>query len=205
MPEQDPEPQPVKIPPEGAGRLHRLRMDEAGEREGLVSWIEDVREGFTGGLRERREWMPLRDLDPLDGVDYTRLPWDPPAGTTSSAAVDDGGRGLPDAWPPDVPAPGADSWPDKAIDWLLEAMPPDYRKHRDVLAAHPLLLARSAHEHTIRARDAVRDSYRGAAVDLRDQLPPEAIAAVLDVHRAELTRLTALQQAIGHVGRALLP
>ncbi|MEV4889191.1 hypothetical protein AB0K48_07375, partial [Nonomuraea sp. NPDC055795] len=89
----------VKIPPEGAGRLHRLRLDEAGEREGLVSWIEDVREGFTGGLKERLEWMPLRDLDPLDGVDYTRVPWDRPAGTTSPAAVDDGGRRLPDAWP----------------------------------------------------------------------------------------------------------
>ncbi|MFI6395515.1 hypothetical protein [Nonomuraea sp. NPDC050540] len=54
---------------------------------------------------------------------------------------------------------------------------------------YPLLPARSAHEHTVRARDAVRESYRGAAVDLRDEIPPEAIAAVLEAHRAELARL----------------
>ncbi|MFI6394923.1 hypothetical protein [Nonomuraea sp. NPDC050540] len=72
-----------------------------------------------------------------------------------------------------------------------------------MLASHPLQPARSAYEHTVRARDAVQDSCRGAAVDLRDQLPPEAIAAVLDVHRAELARLAALQQAIEHVGRPL--
>ncbi|MFI6396359.1 hypothetical protein [Nonomuraea sp. NPDC050540] len=146
-------------------------------------------------------------MAPIEGVDYTRLPWDPPACVAPPVGADDGGRRLPDAWPPDVvPAPGADGWPDKAIDWLLqEAMPPDYRKHRDVLAKHPLLLAPSAYEHTARARDAVRDGYRGAAVGLRDQIPPEAIGAVLDVHRAELARLTELQQGIERVGRVLPP
>ncbi|MBB5076351.1 hypothetical protein [Nonomuraea endophytica] len=141
---------------------------------------------------------------PIDGVDYTRLPRDPPASTTrpppppATAAV---GSQLPDGWPPEVPSPGADGWPDKAVDWLPdEAMPPDYRKHRDVLAKHPLQSARSAYEHTV--RDAVRERYRGAAVDLREQLPPEAITAVLEVRRAELARLAERQQAIEHVGRA---
>ncbi|MFI6900561.1 hypothetical protein ACIBKY_04830 [Nonomuraea sp. NPDC050394] len=209
VPEQspDPDPQPVKIPPDDAGRLHRLRLDAEGEREGLVSWIEDVREGFAGGLVERQEWMPLLGLAPIDGVDCTRLPWDEPATTVDAAvsAVADDGRGLPDGWPPDVPVPGADGWPDKATGWLLEAMPPGYRAHRAVLATHPLQLARSAHGHTVRARDAVQESYRGAAVALRDQIPPEAITQVLEVHRAELARLSALQQAIEHVGQALLP
>ncbi|MFD9947661.1 hypothetical protein ACFWYW_46655 [Nonomuraea sp. NPDC059023] len=200
MPEQpDLEPQPVKIPPDGAGYVHRLRMVD-GEPEALVTWVEDIREGFIGGLKEHQEWMPLLALERFDDVDYTRLPWDaPPAPAAADAAA------LPDAWPPDVPAPGADGWPDKAIDWLLEAMPPDYRKHRAVLAKHPVQLARSAYEHAVRARNAMQESYRGAAVDLRDQLPPEAITKVLDVHRAELARLAELQQAIEHVGRALLP
>ncbi|MFI9560916.1 hypothetical protein [Nonomuraea endophytica] len=56
------------------------------------------------------------DLDPLDGVAYTRLPWDPPsASTTPPAATDDGGRQVPDGWPPKVPAPSTDGLPDKAV------------------------------------------------------------------------------------------
>ncbi|MFI6393195.1 hypothetical protein [Nonomuraea sp. NPDC050540] len=147
---------------------------------------------------------PSLSLAPIDDVDCTRLPWDDPPALTAPAA-DDGVRRLPQAWPPKVPAPGADGWPGRAVGWLLEAMPPGYRAHRDVLAIHPLLLARSAYEDTVRARDAVRDSYRGAAVALRDQLPPEAITAVLEVHRAELAHLNALVRRSGTSAGRLVP
>jgi hypothetical protein len=49
--------------------------------------------GSSGGLEERQEWMPLLELEPIAGVDYTGQLWDArPAPRRAPADADGAGR-----------------------------------------------------------------------------------------------------------------
>lgn len=109
---------------------------------------------------------------------------------------------MPPGWPPEVRPPGAPDWELSAVDWLLDAVPPDYRAY-GVLRRYPLALARMARYHVHSAIEAARTGYRRAAVDLKDHLPPHAIDAVHDVYRREGPRLVRLAKAIELVENAL--
>ncbi|WP_245674924.1 hypothetical protein [Herbidospora cretacea] len=109
---------------------------------------------------------------------------------------------VPPGWPPEVPPPGSPEWQTSAVNWLLDAVPPDYRAY-GVLRRHPLALARMA-GHTVRAQvEGARAGYRDAAVDLKEHLPPHVVEAVLEVYRREGPRLVALAASIALVERAL--
>ncbi len=86
--------------------------------------------------------------------------------------------------------------------WLLDAVPPDYRAY-GVLRRHPLALARMARHHVNASVEAARAGYRGAAVDLKEHLPPHAIEAVLAAYRREGPRLVKLATSVELVERAL--
>ncbi|MFC0554679.1 hypothetical protein ACFFHJ_27660 [Planotetraspora thailandica] len=109
---------------------------------------------------------------------------------------------VPPGWPPEVSPPGSPDWERSATAWLLDAVPPDYRAY-EVLRRHPVALARMAGRHVRAAIEAAREGYRGAAVDLKDHLPPHAVEAVLEVYRREGPRLVRLAGAVDLVERAL--
>ncbi|MCG5219926.1 hypothetical protein [Streptosporangium sp. KLBMP 9127] len=109
---------------------------------------------------------------------------------------------VPPDWPPAVLPPGSPDWEASAVIWLLDAVPPDYRAY-GVLRRHPLALARMAGYHVRSSVEAARTGYRGAAVDLKDHLPPHVIEAVLEAYREEGPRLVRLATAIDLVERAL--
>ncbi|GIH50788.1 hypothetical protein SAMN05421833_12380 [Microbispora rosea] len=88
------------------------------------------------------------------------------------------------------------------MSWLLDAVPPDYRAY-GVLRRHPLALARMARQQVAASIQAAREGYRGAAVDLKEHLPPHAIEAVLDAYRQEGPRLVRLAESVALVERAL--
>ncbi|MEU7894386.1 hypothetical protein AB0B45_16190 [Nonomuraea sp. NPDC049152] len=109
---------------------------------------------------------------------------------------------VPPEWPSEVRTPDVPDWETSAVAWLLDAVPPDYRAY-EVLRRHPLALARMAIHHVRSAVEAARAGYRTAAVELKGQLPPHAIEAVLDTYRREGPRLVALGRSIEVVERAL--
>ncbi|GII79581.1 hypothetical protein Sru01_45630 [Sphaerisporangium rufum] len=109
---------------------------------------------------------------------------------------------LPPGWPAEVRPPGSPDWEASAVAWLLDAVPPDYRAY-GVLRRHPLALARMARGHVRANVAAARDGYRGAAVELKEHLPPHAVEAVLAAYRREGPRLVRLAAAIELVEQAL--
>jgi hypothetical protein len=109
---------------------------------------------------------------------------------------------LPPAWPSAVPPPGTPSWTRAASAWLFDLCPHDYRAY-DVLRAHPLVLARLADEHLQAAIEAAQHGLATARADLRDLVPPEAVAATLTMYERECARLSATRRSVDAVGRAL--
>lgn len=102
---------------------------------------------------------------------------------------------VPPGWPPEVHPPGTERFEDTASAWLLELVPPEYRRY-GVLRRYPLVLARMAMHHVTAAVEAARQGFRTARTDLRDIVPPHGIDVVLDVYRREGTRLVRLAKAV---------
>ncbi|WP_327089102.1 hypothetical protein OIE66_00320 [Nonomuraea sp. NBC_01738] len=109
---------------------------------------------------------------------------------------------VPPEWPAEVRPPSVPDWETSAVAWLLDAVPPDYRAY-EVLRRHPIALARMAAHQVKASIEAARAGYRGAAVDLKNHLPPHAVEAVLDAYRQEGPRLVRLSRSIDVVERAL--
>ncbi len=107
----------------------------------------------------------------------------------------------PPGWPAEVPPPDAPEWERKAVGWLLDLCPPDYRSY-DVLRRYPTVLARFAAEHLAACRDGVRGGIATVRPALRD-LPPEAVVAAITAYETEAARLDAAMRAVGLVGQAL--
>lgn len=86
--------------------------------------------------------------------------------------------------------------------WLLDVVPPDYRLH-GVLRRHPYALAVLARHHVAACVRGAREGYRSARTELGGKLPPGGVEAVLEVYRAEGSRLVDTARAVDLVGRAL--
>ena len=104
-------------------------------------------------------------------------------------------------WPPEVPPPGAEEWERKAVGWLLDQCPGDFRSYA-VLRRHPTVLARFAREHVAACRAAIRDGLASARPALR-HLPVEALDDVVSAYETEAARLARVATAVDLVGRAL--
>jgi hypothetical protein len=109
---------------------------------------------------------------------------------------------VPVGWPAAVHPPGAEGFEQSAVQWLLDVVPPDYRLH-GVLVRHPVALAVLAGHHLSACVHGAREGYRTARAELRDDLPPGGINAVLDAYRAEGARLVATAKAVDLITRAL--
>ncbi|MFC9972962.1 hypothetical protein ACFVH6_18925 [Spirillospora sp. NPDC127200] len=109
---------------------------------------------------------------------------------------------VPPGWPAQVHPPGAEHFEDTALAWLLELVPPEYRRY-GVLRRYPIALARMARHHVNAAVDAAREGFRSARVELGGLVPPHGIEAVLETYRQEGARLVALLEAVDLVESAL--
>lgn len=108
----------------------------------------------------------------------------------------------PPGWPAEVPPPGVPGWERRAVAWLLDLCPHEYRGY-GVLARHPLLLVRLA-ARLVAAQHAgtqsARASLRG---DLSGYLPSSVVAEGLQVLDAEEQRLAAVTWSVQLVERAM--
>lgn len=108
----------------------------------------------------------------------------------------------PPGWPPELPPPGSPGFQRRAIGWLFDLCPPDYRAYQ-VLRAYPLLLARFAAGHLSAAMEAARRGLATSRADLRGLVPPEAIEAAVATYEREGLRLRRTAAAVALVERAL--
>ena len=109
---------------------------------------------------------------------------------------------VPPGWPPEVHPPGAERFEDTATAWLLELVPPEYRRY-GVLRRYPVALARMAKHHVAASVEAARQGFRTARAELSEIVPPHGVDVVLDVYRREGTRLVRLAQAVELVELAM--
>ncbi|RJK96252.1 hypothetical protein [Vallicoccus soli] len=109
---------------------------------------------------------------------------------------------VPPGWPGEVRPPGAPDWEATAVAWLLDLCPPDHRRY-DVLRKHPVVLARFAAHHVAGAVRATREGLATCRTELRDAVPPEAVAAAVQAWEREGARLVGVERAVGLVEQAL--
>lgn len=109
---------------------------------------------------------------------------------------------VPPGWPSQVHPPGTERFEDTAMAWLLELVPPEYRRY-GVLRRYPIALARMARQHVAASVEAAREGFRTARVDLGDAVPPHGVEAVLETYRREGARLVAILEGIELVETAL--
>jgi hypothetical protein len=109
---------------------------------------------------------------------------------------------LPPGWPAGVHPPDSEEFEQTAVTWLLDVVPPDYRLH-GVLRRHPYALAVLARHHIAACVRGAREGYRSARTELGGKLPPGGVESVLEVYRAEGSRLVETARAVDLVGRAL--
>lgn len=135
---------------------------------------------------------------PVGPAGAGRGPRRPPgrAGTGGKEGV------APPGWPPSVPPPGVPGWERRAAAWLFDLCPPDHRGH-DVLVRWPVLLARAARESVEAGRAAAAHGMATARAELRDVVPPEAVAAMLGMYEREGARLAESARAVALVEQAL--
>ena len=109
---------------------------------------------------------------------------------------------VPPGWPRAVQPPGTPEWEQSAASWLLDLCPPDYRA-LDVLRRYPVVLARFA-AHCVEAQvEASRRGFATARAELRDLVPPEALAATMAAYEREGARLVATGREVRLVREAL--
>lgn len=105
-------------------------------------------------------------------------------------------------WPPEVPPPQVPDWTRRAVAWLFDLCPPDYRAH-DVLRRHPVVLARFAAGHVRAGVAAARDGLATVRADLRGVVPPEAVEAAVAAYEREGVRLAAAARSLDLIDAAL--
>lgn len=109
---------------------------------------------------------------------------------------------VPSEWPAEVPFPGSDGFADRAVDYLLDKVPPGYQNY-DIFRRWPAALASLAHYHAKMVVEEHRQGYRTVRTELAGVLPPHAVTEVLDVYRVEGERHSAIARQVDLVARAL--
>lgn len=144
------------------------------------------------------EWLPVDQLEPIDGEVYSTVPRTLAASKPEPEAAP---ADAPEGWPDGVPAPSMPGWEKAAVSWLFDQLPADYRAH-DVLREHPTVLAKMAREHLREAYKAIVKGYRSSSVELKGQLQPHALREVDEVYRLERERIIRNGQAIDAIEHA---
>lgn len=108
----------------------------------------------------------------------------------------------PPGWPAPVPPPDVEGWRRRAVGWLLDLCPPEYRGY-PVVTRQPVVLARLAARHVEASLEAQRRATATARVDLRDHVPPQVLDELLETLDVEQARLLASRRAVALVEEAL--
>ena len=95
-------------------------------------------------------------------------------------------------------------WEDRAVGWLLDHCPPDYRRYAG-WRKNPVALAWLTQRHlagqvAVHALSAREQQY---SVELGEQVTPEGLAEILTAVEAEGLRLVAAQRSAALVHEAL--
>jgi hypothetical protein len=109
---------------------------------------------------------------------------------------------LPPHWPGAVPPPGAPDWEERAVGWLFDQVPGEYRGY-EVLRRHPTLLSRFAAGHVQACLESARQGWRGLRRELGRELPPDVVEAAMAAYEREGARLGDLARAVAAVDAAL--
>ncbi|MBK8757283.1 MAG: hypothetical protein IPM08_09190 [Actinomycetales bacterium] len=109
---------------------------------------------------------------------------------------------VPPGWPPGVPPAQVPGWEDRAVGWLLDHCPPDYRRYAG-WRKNPVALAWLTQRHLAGQVAVMRQAYREARVELGEQVTPEGLAEILTAVEAEGLRLVAAQRSAALVHEAL--
>ncbi|GAA2861587.1 hypothetical protein [Nonomuraea rubra] len=69
------DPPSVRLPnhPAKAGLLLQWRQTKTGQWEALVAYTLEV-PGYRGGLKPEESWMQAYEVEPIKGVDYSKVP-----------------------------------------------------------------------------------------------------------------------------------
>ncbi len=220
------EPEIVEWPREGTGRsslMGAIRGDgETGASSG-GGLFEDLASAFEGSKKvkveeQQRQACCARTTTSRPGTAARGTTWTParsgsgaPRRPNSVRFVSNIGSkaGYPDlvstyvppGWPSQVHPPGTDRFEDTALGWLLELVPPEYRRY-GVLRRYPIALARMARQHVSASVEAAREgSHRPRRP--RRRRPPHGVDSVLDAYRREGARLVAVLRAVELVETAL--
>ncbi len=97
---------------------------------------------------------------------------------------------VPPGWPPGVPPAGAPDWVERAVGWLLDHCPAEFRRYAG-LRKNPLALAWLAQRHLTGEIAVLRQAYREVRVEVGPHVTPEALAEILLALEAEGLRLVA--------------
>jgi hypothetical protein len=108
----------------------------------------------------------------------------------------------PPGWPPDVPDPRLPGWEPRAVTWLFDQCPPDYRGY-DVFRRHPVVLAHVAKGCLAAAVGAAESGLAGVRHDLRDVVGPQTVEEAVAAYEHERHRLRAAGVAADLIWRAL--
>ncbi|MFV0459180.1 MAG: hypothetical protein ACK5MT_10500 [Actinomycetales bacterium] len=109
---------------------------------------------------------------------------------------------VPPGWPAAVPPPGAPGFERRAVGWLLDLCPPDYRGYPP-LTRHPLLLVRCTARLLAAQRVGTENAIATLRADLAGYVEPPTVEDGLRVLRAEQQRLDATMLAVSLVERVL--
>lgn len=108
----------------------------------------------------------------------------------------------PPGWPREIPPAHTPGWEDKAVAWLLDHCPADYRAYAG-WRKNPVALAWLADRHIEGQVGAMRQAYREARVELGDRVTTEALAEIMGHLEAEGLRLVAARRASALVLEAM--
>jgi hypothetical protein len=109
---------------------------------------------------------------------------------------------VPPGWPADVPDPSAPGWEPRAVAWLFDQCPPDYRGY-DVFRRHPVVLAHVAKGCLAAAVEAGETGVRTVRHDLRDVVSHEVVDEAVAAYEHERHRLKAASVGADLIWRAL--
>jgi hypothetical protein len=102
---------------------------------------------------------------------------------------------VPPGWPRTVPPPGERGFVDRAVQWLLDVCPPEYREH-PVLLRHPPVLAWLATRHVQAQQAACAQALAQARGELTGHVVDgRTVEELLEVLHSEATRLRAAARA----------
>ncbi len=111
-------------------------------------------------------------------------------------------RRPPPGWPKSVPPPRAEGWEPRAVAYLLDLAPGDFRTE-PLYARQPILLAWRVQALVEAQLESARASYSRARAELREDATPEVLAEMLQALEREGAALLARRREVDLVGRAL--